>query len=85
VARYGAGSVGVPAREAIVGMPREGFALFDAVLRTGRPLALWIRLGGESWRLVVAPRVDPETREVYGVRFHLRARDDEPVLRAPGR
>jgi len=86
VTAFGEGCVGVPAREAFVGMSREGFALFDEVLRSGRPLARWVRLGSgrEPWRLVVAPRVDPGTREVYGVRFHMRARSDVPVLLPDG-
>jgi hypothetical protein len=32
-------------------------------------------LGGEDWRLTVAPRVDPGTAQVYGVHFHLRRRE----------
>ena len=86
VSAFGEGCVGVPVREAFVGMSREGFALFDEVLRSGRPLARWVRLtsSGEPWRLVVAPRVDPGTHEVYGVRFHIRARSDVPILLPDG-
>lgn len=58
----------------------DAFAVLDAVYESGRPFARWIRRGGSDWRLTVAPRADPETGEVYGVRFHLRRRDDVPVL-----
>ncbi len=77
---FGATSLGMPIREAAVELPPEAFALLDAVLGQGRPLARWIEVAGEEWRLTAAPRVDPETREVYGVAFHLRARSDLPVL-----
>jgi hypothetical protein len=46
----------------------------------GKPLARWIRMGGEDWRLTVAPRSDPTGGDVYGVSFHLRARSDTPEL-----
>jgi hypothetical protein len=78
---YGPRSVGLPAREALMGLPPEAFHVLDAVLATGRPLARWIWLAGEQWRLVAAPRVDPETGEVYGVALHLRAKEDLPVHR----
>ncbi len=77
---FGDACVGMPAREALVDLPGRTFALLDAVLQRGRPLACWITRDGEEWRLTAAPRVDPETREVYGVTFHLRARTDLPVL-----
>jgi hypothetical protein len=80
VAAFGAGSVGLPAREGMLGLPGEGFALLDAVLRDGRPLALWLMRDGEDWRLTAMPRFDPETQEPYGVAFHLRARSDLPVV-----
>ena len=73
LAAFGRRSLGMPVREVMLGMPPEGFALFDAVLARGKPLARWIRFDAEPWRLVVAPRLDPVTREVYGVRFHMRA------------
>jgi hypothetical protein len=78
VATFGAGAVGMPAREGIVDLPPSAFSLLDAVLTRGKPLAKWIRLGGADWRLTVAPRVDP-AGEVYGVSFHLRERSDLPV------
>jgi hypothetical protein len=80
---FGAAVVGLPAREGLLGLPGEAFALLDAVLRDGRPLARWLHREGGDWRLTVAPRIDPGSHEVYGVAFHLRARGDLPVLRQP--
>jgi hypothetical protein len=80
VAAFGEASVGLPAREGMLGLPAEAFELLDAVLRDGRPLARWISREGEDWRLTAMPRFDPETQEPYGVAFHLRARSDLPVL-----
>jgi hypothetical protein len=79
-ASFGERAVGLPAREALLDLPSEAFDLLDAVLGQGRPLARWITRGQEEWRLTAAPRIDPETHEVYGVLFHLRARSDLPVL-----
>jgi hypothetical protein len=81
VAAFGAGAVGMPAREGIVDLPPSAFALLDAVLMQGKPLARWIRIGTTDWRLTAAPRVDP-AGEVYGVSFHLRERSDLPVTTA---
>ncbi len=78
VDRFGPGAVGMPAREALLDFPPDAFATLDAVLARGKPLARWIRMAGEDWRLTVAPRLDP-TGEVYGVSFHLRARSDTPA------
>lgn len=75
---FGDGSVGLPAREGMLGLSRTGFTLLDAVLRQGRPLARWVRLAGETWRMTAAPRVDPGTGEIYGVAFHLRPRNQPP-------
>jgi hypothetical protein len=80
-AAFGDVSIGLPAREGILGLPPEAFALLDAVYARGTPLARWISRGDEEWRLTAAPRRDPETHEVYGVAFHLRERTDLPVLR----
>lgn len=78
-------AVGLPAREGLVSLPASAFALLDAVYAKGRPLARWVRIGGEEWRMTVAPRRDPETEEVYGLAFHLRSRSDVPVVAAtPG-
>jgi hypothetical protein len=57
----------------------QGVRLMDTVLDRGKALAAWIRLDDEDWRLTVAPRVDPETQEVYGVTIYLRAGSDSAV------
>jgi len=75
VAAFGARSVGLPAREVMLGLSSDAFGVMDAVLKRGHAAARWVRLGGEEWRLTVAPRVDPGTAEVYGVHFHLRRRE----------
>jgi hypothetical protein len=80
VSTFGEASIGLPAREGMLGLPAEAFELLDAVLRDGRPLARWITREGDDWRLTAMPRFDPETQEPYGVAFHLRARSDLPVL-----
>lgn len=74
--QFGDGAVGIPAREGLVGMPPEAFALLDAVLERGRPLARWIARPSGRWRMIAAPRRDPGTGEVYGVAFHLRSAGD---------
>jgi hypothetical protein len=79
IASYGAGAVGTPAREVLVDFPPGAFTLFDAALQRGKPLARWITIRGEEWRLTVAPRIDP-AGDIYGVAFHLRARSDVPVI-----
>lgn len=84
VESFGAPSVGLPAREALVDLPGSVFELMDTVLAEGRPLAGWFAGVGEDWRATVAPRIDPETHEVYGVAIHLRARSDVPVVHSPG-
>ncbi len=76
-AAFGAGCVGIPAREGLVDFPRAGLVVLDAVLDRGRPLARWIRWRGGDWRLTVAPRLDVETNQAYGVSMHLRDRGDE--------
>jgi hypothetical protein len=80
---FGAQCVGLPAREGLLGLPADAFATLDAAFRCGTPLARWIRLGGYEWRLTTAPRRDPGTDAVYGVAFHLRRRDDLPVVATP--
>lgn len=80
VAAFGRESVGLPAREVLLGLPGEAFLVMDAVFRDGCPLATWIRRDGEDWRLTVRPRIDPGTLATYGVSFHLRARSDLPIL-----
>ncbi len=78
---FSSGIVGIPAREALVGLPREAFDLLDAVLRDGRPLAREVLRDREPWRMTVVPRRDPETGEVYGVTFYLRSRRDPAIAR----
>lgn len=78
-AMFGEGAVGLPARETMLDLPAEAFALLDAVLADGRPLARWVERPDETWRLTAVPRRDPETGDVYGVAFHLRARSDLPI------
>ena len=77
---FGDGSVGLPAREGMLGLSRTGFALMDVVLLQGRPLARWVRLAGETWRMTAAPRIDAGTGDVYGIAFHLRPRDPQPPV-----
>ncbi|MHB8958530.1 MAG: hypothetical protein ACYDAN_02775 [Candidatus Limnocylindrales bacterium] len=72
---FGAGCVGLPAREAMTGLGRAGFLLMDRVLREGRPLARRVATPAGERRLVVVPRRDIETGEVYGVTTHLRLPD----------
>jgi hypothetical protein len=81
VAMFGRGCVGMPARETMLGLPAEAFDLLDAVLAESRPLARWIALGLEEWRMTAMPRLDFETGQAYGVSFHLRRRSDLPVVR----
>ena len=79
---FGSGSVGLPARESMLGLPHDAFELLDAVLREGRPLARWIDRDDGPWRLTAVPRRDPETGDVGGLAFHLRARSDVPIVAA---
>jgi len=79
-AMFGSSAVGLPARECMLGLPAAAFGLLDAVLADGRPLARWIEREDGTWRLTAVPRRDPETGEVYGLAFHLRARSDLPVI-----
>ena len=79
-AQFGSRCIGMPAREVMVDLPETAFALLDAVLEGGRPLARWVQRGGEQWRLTATPRRDPDTETIDGVAFHLRARDDLPVV-----
>lgn len=80
VALFGRQCLGLPARETMLGLPAAAFDLLDAVLREGRPLARWIVIEGDDWRMTAIPRVEFETGETYGVSFHLRRRSDLPVL-----
>ena len=72
---FGVGCAGLPAREAMTGLPRAGFELMDRVLREGRPLARRVATPAGEQRLVVVPRIDIESGEVYGVATHLREPD----------
>ena len=71
LAEFGPVAVGLPAREALVGLPPLVFDVADRVLGSGRPLACWLQVDGSRRRLTVAPRRDPETGEVYGVAIRL--------------
>lgn len=75
VAQFGSTAIGQPAREAMTELPRAAFELMDRVLREGRPLARRITTPSGDRRLVVVPRRDPQTGEVYGVTTHLRVVD----------
>lgn len=72
---FGPECLGLPAREAMTGLGRAGFQLMDRVLREGRPLARRVATPAGERRLVVVPRRDIETGEVYGVTTHLRVPD----------
>jgi PAS domain-containing protein len=80
-AMFGAESVGLPARETMLDLPPEAFSLLDYVLVDGRPLARWVERPDGTWRLTAIARRDPETGDVAGVAFHLRARSDLPITR----
>jgi hypothetical protein len=76
--------VGLPAREGLTRLGGEAFVVMDAVLERGRPLARWIDIGGEDWRLTVAPRIEPGTNETYGVTIYLREKTDQPMTERVG-
>ena len=80
ISAFGESAVGLPSREILVDLHSAAFVLMDAVFESGKPLATWLPGSDEDWRLTVAPRVDPETGETYGVSFHLRARSDVPIV-----
>ena len=69
---FGPSTVGQPAREALLDLPPKAFELMDLVFETGKPGACAVTTAGGPRRLVVAPRRDPETGEIYGVTSHLR-------------
>jgi hypothetical protein len=75
VAEFGRTSVGMPAVEALPGLPSMAFDLLDLAYREGRSLAGWVNVGGAQRRLVVAVRRDIETNDVYGLAVHLVVRD----------
>jgi hypothetical protein len=72
---FGTQVVGQPAREALLGLPPKAFELMDLVFSTGRPGACRVTTAAGPRRLVVVPRRDPETGEIYGVTTHLRPVD----------
>ncbi len=84
MAIFGRGSLGMPAREVMTELPRAAFDLMDRVYREGRPLARRLALPAGEHRLVVVPRTDPETGEVYGVTTHLRLQAP-PIVHETGR
>ena len=69
---FGYTTIGQPAREALLDLPPKAFELMDLVFETGKPGACAVITSAGPRRLVVAPRRDPETGEVYGVTTHLR-------------
>lgn len=75
-AAFGRGVIGQPAREALLGLPPKAFELMDLVFTTGKPGACQVKTADGPRRLVVAPRRDPETGEIYGVTTHLRPLTD---------
>jgi hypothetical protein len=81
IATFGRQCVGMPARETMLSLPGPAFDLLDAVLSGSRPLARWVVIDGEDWRMTAMPRLDFETGRAYGVSFHLRRRSDLPVVR----
>ena len=81
VAAYGARTVGLPAREVMLDLPRAGFELMDMVFREGRPLARRILVAGAERRLLVVPRKEVDSDETYGVATYLRPWPPQP----PGR
>src|SRR5688572_32973510 len=64
-AQFGARCIGMPAREVMVDMPDTAFAVLDAVLARGRPLARWLERGGRVWCVTEIPR-RALSREVCG-------------------
>lgn len=72
LAVFGSGIQGLPAREAMTGLSRRAFGLMDRVLREGRSLAMRVTTPVGERRLVVVPRKDVETGEIYGVTTHFR-------------
>ncbi|MFL5721054.1 MAG: hypothetical protein ACJ778_11345 [Chloroflexota bacterium] len=77
VEAFGSTAIGQPAREALLDLPPKAFELMDLVYSTGKPGACAVTTAKGPRRLVVAPRRDPETGEVYGVTIHLRPVDAE--------
>jgi hypothetical protein len=76
---FGPVSVGLPAREGILGLGRDAFDLLDAVYRNARPLGRWVERSGVEWRMTATPRRDPDTDQISGVAFNLRERTDLPL------
>lgn len=68
---FGEHCLGLPAREVMVALPSQAFEVMDRVLERGKPLARRLRTPSGLRRIVVAPRTDPESGEVYGVVSHL--------------
>jgi hypothetical protein len=81
IATFGRSCIGMPARETMLSLPPEAFDLLDSVLAGGRPLARWIVVDGEDWRMTATPRREFEPGDPYGVSFHLRRRSDLPLIR----
>jgi hypothetical protein len=71
VVEFGATCLGLPAAEALPSWPRRAFEVIDRAWDARRPLATWVSVVGRRRRLIVAPRADEETGEVYGVAIRL--------------
>jgi hypothetical protein len=71
VVEFGATCLGLPAAEALPSWPRRVFEVIDRAYEAGRPLSTWVSVAGRRRRLTVAPRVDIETGQVYGVAIRL--------------
>lgn len=88
VAEFGALPIGVPAAEALVDLPPIVLEVVERVIAAGRPLACWLEVRGVRRRLTVAPRIDLEDGEVYGVALRLATVDQAPgrtdLRRRPG-
>ena len=82
-AEFGEGFLGLPAVEALPDLPTAAFDLMKLVFQNGTPLARWIAVRGDTWRLTAAPRRDIETNAVYGIAIHLVARDRQSDSSAP--
>jgi hypothetical protein len=71
VREFGSSAVGLPAVEGLLPLPSRVLEVARRVMAQRRPLACWIEVGSRTRRLTVAPRLDIETGEAYGVAIRL--------------